>query len=83
MCFLFNILFFVSFPFLFSIAFELGVRGEVVRVWERGGVPGEMGHAVTAVHTGLNRKEQFFFLHVMLVEGYSLSACWLLDLQMY
>ena len=59
------------------------MRGEVVRAWERGGVAGEMGHAVTAVHTGLNRKEQFFFLHVMLVEGYSLSACWLLDLQMY
>ena len=58
------------------------MRGEVVRVGERGGVAGEMGHAVTAV-TGLNRKEQFVFLHVMLIECFSLSACWLLDLQMY
>ena len=34
---------------------------------ERGGVAGGMVQAVTAVHTGFNRKEQFFFLHVMLI----------------
>ena len=54
-----------------------------VRVGERGGVAGGVGQAVTAVHTGFNRKEQFFFLHVMLIECFSLSGCWLLDLQMY
>ena len=43
---------------------------------------GGVGQAVTALHTGLNRKELFFF-HVMLIEGFSLSGCWLLDLQMY
>ena len=48
---------------------------------ERGGVAGGVGQAVTALHTGLNRKEYFFFLHVMLIECFSLCGCWLLDLQ--
>ena len=59
------------------------MRGEVVRVEESGGVAGRVGQAVTAAHTGLNRKEQFFFLHVMLIEGFNLSGFWLIDLQMY
>ena len=49
---------------------------------EKGGVAGRVGQALTAVHTGNNRKE-FFFLHVMLIECFSLSGCWLLDLQLY
>ena len=57
------------------------VGGGVVRVGERGGVAGGVVQAVIAVHTGFNRKEQFFFLHVMLIECFSLSGCWLLHLQ--
>ena len=69
----------------FPLQLRLGGGGGGVRVGEgeRGGVAGGVGQAVTAVHAGLNRKGQFFFLHVMLIECFSLSACWLLDLQMY
>ena len=35
----------------------VGVGVGVVRVGERGGVAGGVGQAVTAVQTGLNRKE--------------------------
>ena len=67
-------LFFLSFIFFSSIADEVG---------ERGGVAGGVGQAVTAVHSCLNRKEEFFCLHVILIECFSLSGCWLLDLNMY
>ena len=50
-------LFFLSFICFSSIAVQVGGGGGLVRVGERGGVAGGVGQAVTAVHTGLNRKE--------------------------
>ena len=46
----------LSFIIFSLIAVEVG-GGVFVRVGERGGVAGGVGQAVTAVHTGFNRKE--------------------------